>query len=59
MHDRRQAVHLVHHDEVLQHAWSKEERVTFLQRHGTAELWLVIVVTKVCNLIQVTTYKYR
>jgi len=58
VHDRRQAVHLINHNEVLQHARSKEERVTLLKWHGAAELRLVIVITKVCYLIQVTTHKH-
>ena len=58
VHDRRQTVHLIDHDEVLQHARSKEERVAFLEWHGAAELRLIIVITQVCYLIQVTTHKH-
>ena len=56
VHDWRQAVHLVNHHKVLQHARSKEERVALLQRHRAAELRLIIIITQVCYLVQVTAH---
>jgi len=59
VHYRRQAVHLINHDEVLKHARCKEECVALLQRHGAAEFRFVVVITQVCYLIQVTTHKHK
>lgn len=54
---RGQTVHFVNKHQIPQWPWGEEERVTFLQRHGWAEFGLVVVVSEVGNLIQVTANK--
>ena len=51
--DRRERLELVDQHQVAQRARREEERIALLQRHGRAELGLVVVVTQVGDLVQV------
>ena len=53
VHDGGEAVHLVHHHQVLQGAGREEKRISLLYGHGTAELWLIVIVAQVGDLVQV------
>ena len=50
--DGREALNLVCLHKVLETPWSEEEGLSLLELHRTGELSLVIVVTKVGNLVQ-------
>ena len=50
----RQGIDLVDKNQITKWPWSEEERVAFLQRHGGRELWFVIVVSQMSDLVQVT-----
>lgn len=45
---------LIHKHQVLKRSWLEEKSVSFLQRHGRRELWLIVVITQVGDLIQIT-----
>lgn len=52
--NRRQTVQLIHQHQVLERSRLKKERISFLKRHGRRELWLLIIITQVSYLVQVT-----
>jgi len=53
--NRRQTVQFIHQHQVLERPWLKKERISFLKRHGRRELWLLIIITQVSYLVQVTS----
>ena len=52
-HYRSQTLHLINKYQILKASRSKEESGPLLQLHCTGELWLIIIITKMSNLIQV------
>ena len=56
-HYRSQTLHLINKYQILKASRSKEESGPLLQLHCTGELWLVIIITKMSNLIQVAEIK--
>ena len=53
-HDWREALEFVNLDEVLEWSWREEEGLSLLQLHGGGELGLIVIITKVGNLVQGT-----
>lgn len=54
-HDGRQTVQLVNKHEVSECSSSEEECVSLLQRHAATKLRLIVIVSQVSYLVQVTT----
>ena len=53
-HNGREGLQFVYLDEILEWARGKEESLSFLKLHGRGELRLLVVVTKMSNLIEST-----
>lgn len=53
--DRRQTVQLIHQHQVLERSWLEKESVSFLQGHGGGELRLLVVISQMGYLVQVTS----
>lgn len=45
---------LIHKHQVLEGSWLEEKSVSFLQRHSGRELWFIIIISQVSNLVQIT-----
>lgn len=56
-HDRGKVLLLIYEHKVLKWSWLEEKGVSFLQRHGRRELWFIVIITQVSNLIQITNRK--
>ena len=52
IHNWRKAVNLICQNQVLQTTWGKEEGLPFLQRHCTGELWFIVIVTEMGDLVE-------
>jgi len=57
--DRGKRGQFIHQNQVLEGTRRKEKRFTLLQGHGGTELWLVIIVTQVGNLVKVAKVKEK
>lgn len=53
-HDGGEAVQLIHQHQVPQSSGVKEEGDALLQRHAATELWLIVIIPQVCDLVEVT-----
>ena len=57
--DGAEGLKLVDEDKVSQRPWGEEEGVSLLEGHRRAELWLVVVVAEMGDLVQETEGKNR
>ena len=58
-HYRSQTLHLINKYQIFKTSRSKEESGPLLQLHCTGELRLIIIITKMSNLIQVAEIKSK